>query len=105
MGIRERLSRLEREKGMHQVGDKHFLMVCPKDQESPEAAIRRECRKRKLRPEDVGHALLLGDDMQVIDHGNHDGLPTLQGYRAFRQDVRRVLREIDGITTGPTLTR
>ncbi len=105
MGLRERLSRLERTKGLHQVGDKHFLAIYPRDQESHKAAIRRECRSQKIRLEDVGHALIMGEDMQAVDHGNHDGLPTLQGYRSFLLDVKRVLQEIDGGTTVPALIR
>lgn len=53
----------------------------------------------------MGYALIMGEEMQTIDHGNHDGLPTLQGYRSFQQDLKRVLQEIDGSSTGPVLTR
>jgi hypothetical protein len=105
MGLRERLDRLEKSSGLHQVGDKRFLVIYPRDQEKPEAALRRECHKRKMQAEDVGHALILGDDMQIIDNLNHDGLHTLQGYRSFQQDVKRVLQEIDGSSTEPVLTR
>jgi len=97
-----RLKRMEKALGVGQAGDKHLVVVYPKPEEKPEKALKRECRRRKIRLADVGHVIYIGDTLEETDHRNHNGLRTLQGYPEFIAEVKRMLKAIDGQTLGPT---
>ena len=98
-----RLKKMEKALGIGQTGGKHLIVVYPEPGEKPEKALKRECRRRKIKLADVGHVIYIGDDtLEETDHRNHNGLRTLQGYPEFIAGVKRTLKAIDGKTMGPT---
>ena len=97
-----RLKKMEKALGIGQTGDKHLIVVYPEPGEKPEKALKRECRRRKIKLADVGHVIYLSDTLEEDDRRNHNGLRTLQGYPEFIAGVKRTLKAIDGQTLGPT---
>ena len=101
-----RLKRMEKALGVGQAGDKHLVVVYPEAGEKPEKALKRECHRRKIKLADVGYVIYIGDDtLEEVDHRNHNGLRTLQGYPEFIAGVKQALKAIDGQTLGPTGAR
>lgn len=94
MAVKQRITKLEK-----RIGGKHYLCVTVLEGETPKQAIEREAKSMGLQFSDVGFALLLNeegdllrDDLNesTIDFHNHDGLETLVGWMSIEDWVEEL---------------